>query len=93
MKRLGWPTMILLGAVGGLLGVGAKLYLRNTGDTNKVALAAAPKHVAAVAAVAQPFQPTRRYVGTIEPWVQANVGPQLVSAYVDTVLVRPGSVV
>jgi RND family efflux transporter MFP subunit len=93
MKRFGWPTMILLGAVGGLLGVGAKLYLRNTGDTNKVALAAAPKHVAAVAAVAQPFQPTRRYVGTIEPWVQANVGPQLVSAYVDTVLVRPGSVV
>jgi len=88
--RLGWPTMILLGAVGGLLGVGGKLYLRNTGDTNKVALAAAPKHVAAIAAVAQPFQPTRRYVGTIEPWVQANIGPQLVSAYVDTVLVRPG---
>jgi len=91
--RLGWPTMILLGAVGGLLGVGAKLYLRNTADTNKVALSAAPKRVAAIAAVAQAFQPTRRYVGTIEPWVQSNVGPQLVSAYVDTVLVRPGATV
>ena len=33
------------------------------------------------------------YVGTLEPWVQANVGPQLVSAYVDTVLVRPGAIV
>src|SRR5262249_694852 len=26
-------------------------------------------------------------------WLTANVGPQLVSAYVDTVLVRPGAVV
>ena len=91
--RFGWPTMILLGAVGGVLGVGAKLYLRNTGGTNKVALASAPKRVAAIAAVNEAFQPTRRYVGTIEPWVQAKVGPQLVSAYVDTVLVRPGAVV
>src|SRR6185312_4887845 len=40
-----------------------------------------------------PFQPTRSYVGTLEPWVSASVGPQLVSAYIDTVLVRPGSVV
>jgi RND family efflux transporter MFP subunit len=33
------------------------------------------------------------YIGTFEPWVQANIGPQLVSAYVDTVLVRPGAAV
>jgi RND family efflux transporter MFP subunit len=91
--RFGWPTMIILGAVGGLLGVGAMLYTRNTGSTNKIALAQSSKRVAAVAAVAQPFQPTRRYVGTIQPWVQANIGPQLVSAYVSTVLVRPGAVV
>jgi membrane fusion protein, multidrug efflux system len=44
-----------------------------------------------VAAVTQPFQAQRRYVGTVEPWVQAKVGPQMVSAYVDTVLVRPGA--
>ena len=31
--------------------------------------------------------------GTIQPWVEAKIGPQLVSAYVDTVLVRPGAVV
>ena len=91
--RFGWPTMILLGAVGGLLGVGAMLYTRNTSSTNKVALSQSAKRVSAVAAVAQPYQPTRRYVGTIEPWVQSKIGPQLVSAYVSTVLVRPGATV
>ena len=38
------------------------------------------------------YRPTRTYVGTLQPWIQANVGPQLISAYVDTVLVRPGAV-
>jgi membrane fusion protein, multidrug efflux system len=91
--RFGWPTMILLGAVGGLLAVGGMLYTRNTGSTNKIALAQSAKRVTAIAAVAQPFQPTRRYVGTVEPWVQAKIGPQMVSAYVSTVLVRPGATV
>jgi membrane fusion protein, multidrug efflux system len=91
--RFGWPTMILLGAVGGLLAVGGVLYTRNSGRTNKVALAQTAKRVTTAAAVAQPFQPTRRYVGTVEPWVQAKIGPQLVSAYVSTVLVRPGAAV
>jgi RND family efflux transporter MFP subunit len=85
--------MILLGAVGGLLAVGALLYTRNASRTNHDALAQNAKRVSAIAAVASPFQPTRRYVGTIEPWVEAKVGPQLVSAYVDTVLVRPGATV
>ncbi|HUJ62246.1 MAG TPA: efflux RND transporter periplasmic adaptor subunit [Kofleriaceae bacterium] len=85
--------MILLGAVGGVLAVGALLYARNTARSNHEALAEHAKRVGAIAAAAAPFQPTRRYVGTIEPWVEARVGPQLVSAYVDTVLVRPGAVV
>jgi RND family efflux transporter MFP subunit len=91
--RFGWPTMILLGSVGGLLAVGGLLYTRNTGSINKVALAQSAKRVSAVAAIAHPYQPTRRYVGTIEPWVMAKIGPQLVSAYIDTVLVRPGATV
>jgi RND family efflux transporter MFP subunit len=91
--RFGWPTMILLGAVGGSLAVGGLLYTHNTSRTNHVALASSAKRVGAIAAVAHPFQATRRYVGTIEPWVEAKVGPQLVSAYVDTVLVRPGAAV
>jgi RND family efflux transporter MFP subunit len=33
------------------------------------------------------------YVGALRPWVEAKVGPQFNSAYVETVLVRPGAVV
>ena len=45
------------------------------------------------AARAGSYQPSRVYVGTLEAWLTASIGPQLVSAYVDTVLVRPGAVV
>jgi RND family efflux transporter MFP subunit len=89
--RFGWPTMILLGSVGGLLAVGGTMYSHNLAQTNQVALAQSAKRVGAIAVVVHAFQPRRRYVGTIEPWLQAKVGPQLVSAYVDTVLVRPGA--
>jgi RND family efflux transporter MFP subunit len=85
--------MILLGAVGGAIAVGSLLYVRTTSRANHVALADTAKTVSVVASVDAPFQPTRRYVGTAEPWLEAKIGPQLVSAYVDTVLVRPGAVV
>jgi len=94
MKRLiGLPSMVLLGALGGLLGVGGVLYMRAASGTNQVALASQPKPVTAIVGAAHAFQPTRRYVGTIEPWLSASVAPQMVSAYVDTVLVRPGDTV
>jgi RND family efflux transporter MFP subunit len=92
-RLVGMPTMVLLGALGGLLGVGGVLYMRAASSTNQVALASQPKPVTAVLGTDKAFQPTRRYVGTIEPWLSASVGPQMVSAYVDTVLVRPGDVV
>lgn len=92
-RLIGMPSMILLGALGGLLGVGGVLYMRAASSTNQVALASQPKPVTAIVGIAKPFQPSRRYVGTIEPWLSANVGPQMVSAYVDTVLVRPGDTV
>jgi len=92
-RLIGMPSMILLGALGGLLGVGGVLYMRAASDTNQVALASQPKPVTVAVAKSQPFQPSRRYVGTIEPWLSANVGPQMVAAYVDTLLVRPGDTV
>jgi RND family efflux transporter MFP subunit len=86
------PAIIATGA----LAVGALvswLVLHAAGKTNKVALSDEPKAVAVVAAQGATFRESRIYVGTPAPWIQANVGPQFVSAYVGTVLVRPGDVV
>jgi RND family efflux transporter MFP subunit len=69
------------------------LVRRAESQVNKVALASSPKPATAVAVRATSFRPTHVYVGTLRPWVEASVGPQFVSAYVDTVLVRPGAVV
>ncbi len=90
-RRFGLPTMVLLGALGGLLAVGGMLYMHQVSGTNHVALAQSPKAVTTVASIAMDYQPRRRYIGTVAPWVQAKVGPQMVSAYVETVLVRPGA--
>jgi len=74
----------LVGVAGGLL------RHRAVSRTNHVALASSPKGVTVVRARSKAYQASRRFVGALEPWVQARVGPQLVSAYVSTVLVRPG---
>lgn len=75
------------------IGCGGLLLRRAEGSVNKVAMNADPKSVAVVAAKASTFRATRRYVGTLEPWLSARIGPQLASGFVDTVLVRPGAVV
>ena len=90
MKKL--PIAIAAG-VAALLVLGAALFVHARGRTNDVALASMAKGVTAVRALSAKYRRSRRYVGTLEPWVSARVGPQLVSAYVDTVLVRPGAVV
>ena len=85
--------IVIAGAVLAVLALGAFMMMRADAKTNKVALSSAPKPVTVVGAKAATFRPSRIYIGTLEPWVQASIGPQLVSAYVDTVLVRPGAVV
>jgi membrane fusion protein (multidrug efflux system) len=84
------PTVILASVVGVLI-AGAGLVLRARSQINTVALASAPKPVTVVAARSATFRETRTYVGTLRPWIEASVGPQFLSAYVDTVLVRPGA--
>lgn len=76
-----------------VLGGGMLLIRAAEGNVNKVALADEPKGVTVVLARKATFRATHRFVGTLEPWLEARVGPQLASGYVDTVLVRPGSVV
>ncbi len=85
--------IVIGGAVAAVLALGAFMMFRADSKTNKVALSSSAKPVTVVLAKASTFRPSRTYVGTLEPWVQASIGPQLVSAYVDTVLVRPGAVV
>jgi len=89
------PTVaiVIAAVVLALVALLAVMVWRAESKTNKVALSSKPKPVTVVAAQAGEYQPTRTYVGTVEPWVDAKVGPQLVSAYVDTVLVRPGATV
>lgn len=75
------------------LGGGGLLLHRAESATNNVALADEPKGVTVIEAQSATFRESRRYIGTLDAWLQAKVGPQLASGYVDTVLVRPGDIV
>jgi RND family efflux transporter MFP subunit len=79
--------------VAGLLLFGGLMVMRAGARVNSVALAQTAKGVTVAEVKAAQYRPRRRYVGTVEPWVRANIGPQIIAAYVDTVLVRPGDAV
>lgn len=85
-------AVILLGVVVVLAAV-VGLYLRAASKTNHVALTQSAKPVSTQVAKAGTFRPARTYIGTSAAWTTARVGPQYVSAYVGTVLVRPGAAV
>jgi RND family efflux transporter MFP subunit len=84
---------VILGGTALVVALGVFLIARADSRVNKLALESRPKAVTVVVARAAAYRPSRRYVGTILPWIEARVGPQMISAYVDTVLVRPGDVV
>lgn len=86
-KRVG--LVIVLGALT-LLGLAVGLYLRASSRTNHIALSSSAKPVTVISAQLTTYRPSRTYVGSLDPWAVAKVGPQYVSAYVATVLVRPG---
>jgi len=93
MAGTGKIPILVSAAVAAILVVGALLVRHAESKTNNVALSSEAQPVSVVAARATVFRPTRTYVGRLDPWVEASVGPQFISAYVDTVLVRPGAVV
>ena len=76
-----------------IIALGATMVVRAEAKVNQVALAQSAKPVTVIPAQSSTFWGFRNYVGTIEPWLEAKIGPQMLSAYVDTVLVRPGAVV
>jgi RND family efflux transporter MFP subunit len=85
--------IVIAGFVLSLLVLGGVLVHHVESKTNHVPLSAAPKPVTARAAESALYRPSRSYIGTIEPWSFAKIGPQFVSAYVSEVRVRPGAVV
>ena len=76
-----------------LILLGGVLVHRSEGRINRVALASAPRPVSVVVAQRTTYSDSRTYVGAGESWIEASVGPQYISAYVTTVLVRPGDTV
>ena len=73
--------------------IGVLLVRRADGNVNRVALGEAPRPVTVESARSMPYRDTRSYVGSVDSWIEANIGPQYISAYVETVMVRPGDVV
>ena len=87
-------AIVAISAGAGILILGVVLLsVRASHGANRVSLEAAPRPVTVVPARSDPYRETRTYVGAVEPWVEASVGPQYISAYVATVLVRPGDTV
>ena len=82
--------ILIAGGVAVVLLFGLLMVARAGANVNKVALVSLPVGVTAVEARATSFSSTRHYVGTLRPWVEAKIGPQLIAAYVGSVLVRPG---
>lgn len=85
-------TVISCGAAIAVLAV-VLLSARASQRVNLVPMEASARPVSVVAAAKATYRDSRTYVGSVEPWVEADVGPQYVAAYVLTVLVRPGAVV
>jgi len=85
--------LVIVGGTATVVMLGLLLVSRASSHVNRATLDSRPKGVTAVAGRAARYRASRRYVGTIQPWIEARIGPQLISAYVDTVLVRPGDVV
>ena len=89
-QRIG---LIIAAAVVGVAVLVVVLVRRAERQVNDVALADQAQRVSTVHATAATYRATHAYVGTLEPWTAASVGPQFVSAYVETVAVRPGAIV
>ncbi len=89
----GKATLAIVGAAALLGVVGGLLVWRASRHVNRSTLAEAPRAVAFVEAKRGEYRASRTYVGTIAPWLEANIGPQYISAYVQTVRVRPGDAV
>jgi multidrug efflux pump subunit AcrA (membrane-fusion protein) len=86
------PVLVTAGVLA-ILATTVALVRRAESHVNKVPLVASARPVTVIAARAATYRESRTYVGTLRPWIEADIGPQFLSVYVDTVLVRPGATV
>ena len=83
--------LITIGTISLALVVMGGLLVRHAeGKVNRVPLSGAARPVSVVGAQGTTYSDSRSYVGAVDSWMEASVGPQYISAYVTTVLVRPG---
>lgn len=80
----------VVGSTAGVIVLSLLLLIRMEHRQRSVALVSQPKSVTGVALLAAEYRPVHRYVGTLEPWESAKVGPQFISGYITQVMVRPG---
>jgi membrane fusion protein (multidrug efflux system) len=92
LKRKRIP-LVISGATLGLGLLGGIMVWYAGHKVNRTTMGGVPRPVSVIAAKASSFRDSRTYVGTIQAWVEADIGPQYISAYVQTVLVRPGDTV
>jgi membrane fusion protein (multidrug efflux system) len=92
IKRTKTRIFMIVGGIVCLGLVGGATLVATATSSKPTALSEQPKGVTVIPAREAKYRPTRRFLGTLRPWQEANIGPQLVSAYVQTVLVRPGDV-
>ncbi len=85
--RLPW---LIAGGTGFIILIGVGLALRAAHRQNHTALAQTPKLVGTIPVRAAVYRVEHRYVGTLQPWVEAKIGPQFISGYITEVRVRPG---
>ncbi len=85
--------IVVIGSVIFVLVTGALMVSRAEARINKVALDSKPQPVAVARAEHDIYRASRNYGGTFASWFEAGIGPQYLSAYVNTVLVRPGAAV
>ncbi|HJU83418.1 MAG TPA: efflux RND transporter periplasmic adaptor subunit [Holophagaceae bacterium] len=66
------------------------LWAKTERSHHATALQATSKGVTVVPAKPAEYRPQHRYVGSLQAWNEAKVGPQFISAYITQVQVRPG---
>jgi len=85
--------LVISGLTAVIVVLGTGLAIRASHRQNHTTLAQSAKFVGTVRADTTLFRAEHRYVGAVQAWNEAKLGPQFLSGYVTEVRVRPGALV